>query len=126
MVLRMLIIKLDSPPNWKRITRLMDHREDRMKDKLSWSRSQIIVNFIRSDLGLKDLFTEDDIQQCIGIVNVNGIKSKLVRPQNTRDNQYCNFEAGYFRCVYPTMALFSNCCECNARCIHHGDFGKRF
>ena len=120
----MLIIKLDSPTNWKRIVRLMDHKEDRMKDKLSWAQSQDIVHYIQNVLGLEDLFNEDEIQHCIGVVNVNGIKSKLVLPRNKNSNDGYNFEAGYFRCVYPTMALFSNCCECNARCIHHGNFGK--
>ena len=120
----MLIIKLDSPIKWKRIARLMDHKEHRMKDKLSWSQSQTVVNFIQKDLGLQDMFSEDEIQQCIGIGNVNGIKSKLVLPSNKSSNEQYNFETGYFRCVYPTMALLSNCCECNSRCIHHGDFGK--
>ena len=102
----------------------MDHKENRMTDKVSWIQSQKVVNFIQNDLGLQDLFSEDEIQQCIGIVNVNGIKSKLDLPSNTSNNAQYNFEAGYFRCIYPTMALLSNCCESNARCIHHGDFGK--
>ena len=101
----------------------MDHKEDRMKDKESWVRSEFIVNFIQMYLGLENVFSEKVIQQCIGIVNVNGIKSKLVMP-GRKEKSRGQFEAGYFRCVYPTMALFSNCCDCNARCIHHGDFGK--
>ena len=121
----MLIIKRDSPTNWKRIERLMDHKEDRMKDKESWVRSEFIVNFIQMYLGLENVFSEKVIQQCIGIVNVNGIKSKLVMP-GRKEKSKGQFEAGYFRCVYPTMALFSNCCDCNARCIHHGDFGKSY
>ena len=72
----MLIIKHDSPTNWKRIERLMDHKEDRMKDKESWVRSEFTVNFIQMYLGLENVFSEKVIQQCIGIVNVNGIKSK--------------------------------------------------
>ena len=122
----MLIIKLDSPTNWERIVRLMDHKEDRMKDKLTWTQTQDIIQFIQNDLGLEDLFNEDEIQHCIGVVHVNAIKSKLVLPRNKNRNEGCKFEAGHFRCVYPTMAIFSNCCECNARCIHHGNFGKIF
>ena len=100
----------------------MDHKEDRMKDKLSWAQSQKVVHFIQNDLGLKDLFDEDEIQHCIGVVNVNGIKSQLTFSRN--ENSKEEYQAGFFRCVYPTMALFSNCCECNSRCIHHGNFGK--
>ena len=104
----------------------MDHKENRMKNKLSWNRSQSVVDYIQHELGLADLFSEDEIQQCIGIVNVNGIKSKviLLRPEDDENYQENKIEAGYFRCIYPTMALLSNSCECNARCIHHGDFGK--
>ena len=119
----MLIIKLYSPTSWARIARLMDHTDDRKKDTTLWSQSLSIVDFIQNELGLHDLFSEDEIQKCIGIVNVNGIQSKIVLSKQG-DEEHGIFEAGYFRCIYPTMALFSNSCECNCRCIHHGNFGK--
>ena len=46
-----------------------------MKDTTLWSQSLSIVDFIQKELGLHDLFSEDEIQKCIGIVNVNGIQS---------------------------------------------------
>ena len=113
------------PTSWNRLQRLMDHTENRMKDKISWNRSIATVKYIQHDLGLADLFTEDDIQKCIGIVNVNGIKSKVLLPKmQEEDGNGRQIQAGYFRCIYPTMALLSNSCECNARCIHHNDFGR--
>ena len=126
-ILRMLIIKLESNVNWKRIERLMDHKEDRKRDKPSWNQSQALVKYIQKVLGLEDLFNEDDIQKCIGIVCVNAIKSQLTLPPSQHNEaRKTEFEYGYYRCVYPTMALFSNCCDCNCRCIHHGDFGNLF
>ena len=121
----MLIIKHECNINWKRIDRLMDHKEDRMRDKPSWTQSQALVKYIQKDLGLEDLFNEEDIQKCIGITCVNAIKSQVVLPPSKHNEGRRNeFEFGHFRCVYPTMALLSNCCDCNCRCIHHGDFGK--
>ena len=76
----MLIIKLNSNINWKRIDRLMDHKDDRMRDEPVWTQSQALVKYIQKVLGLEDLFNEDDIQKCIGIVCVNAIKSQLTLP----------------------------------------------
>ena len=55
----------------------MDHRDDRyQKDRVTWDMLQIeIVDYLLKDLKLDDIFTEDEIQKCIGIVRINAIRS---------------------------------------------------
>ena len=35
----------------------------------------------------------------------------------------CRAESRGYRCVYPTMALISNSCACNSRCLRYGQHG---
>lgn len=116
----------------------MDHDRERRSRTDTWLYFQkCVVNFIRkntftdedcrqplmqiSGLGLGDLCTDDEVHQCIGIINVNGIRSKENGATvGIEENDGC----GPYRCIYPTMALLSNSCICNARCILSGRKGK--
>merc|ERR1712079_732543 len=86
----------------------MDHRDDRyQKDRVTWDMLQIeIVDYLLKDLKLDDIFTEDEIQKCIGIVRINAIRS-------TEDHDH-----GRYRSVFPRMALLSNSCFCNCRVLN--------
>ena len=77
LVLRLLVIRDTNPKKWKDISKLMDHRDDRyQKDRVTWDMLQIeIVDYLLKDLKLDDIFTEDEIQKCIGIVRINAIRS---------------------------------------------------
>jgi len=85
----------------------MDHREDRLnEDRITWDAMKVdIVDYLLNDLQLDDLFDEEEIQKCIGIIRINGISST--------DNQ-----GPGFRCLFPQMALLSNSCLSNCRCLH--------
>lgn len=109
MVLRMLLLKQNSP-DWKRIDVLMDHHQERKLQMEAWNTFQCqIVDYIQKDLGLSDLFSDADIHRCIGIIRVNAVQS---RASNIN-----------MRALFPSMALLSNSCICNARCVHK-DFGR--
>lgn len=81
-VLRLLLLK-DSD-KWKTaINPLMDHSQERYRDdRATWDKLQLeIVDYLRKDLKLADLFTEAQVQKCIGIVRINAIKTPdLTRP----------------------------------------------
>ena len=71
------MIRDTNPKKWRDISELMDHRDDRyQKDRVTWDVLQIeIVDYLLKDLKLDDIFTEDEIQKCIGIVRINAIRS---------------------------------------------------
>ena len=77
LVLRMLLLRDSDPKVWSRINQLMDHREDRLtKDRDTYDQLQReIVEYLRNDLQLADLWSEDEVQKCIGIIRINAINS---------------------------------------------------
>ena len=87
----------------------MDHKDDRMRDKPVWSQSQALVKYIQKVLGLEDLFNEDDIQKCIGIVCVNAIKSQLTLPPSQhKEARKTEFEFGYYRCLKKVFLNYTH------------------
>lgn len=77
LVLRLLLIKESDPVKWRGIAQLMDHNPDRLsKDRVTWDYLKSgIEDYIRGDLKMGDLFTEQEIQKCIGIIRINGCRS---------------------------------------------------
>ncbi len=54
---------------------LMDHNEERMKDKMSWLLSHmVVVGNLRGAMGLGERFSAQQIQRAIGIIRTNGVK----------------------------------------------------
>ena len=47
-----------------------------LKDRITWDAMKVdIVDYLLNDLQLDDLFDEEEIQKCIGIIRINGISS---------------------------------------------------
>jgi len=106
LILRLLLIRDTNPKKWTDISQLMDHREDRLQDRVTWDALKVeIVDYLLKELKLGDLFTEDEVQKCIGTVRINAIRS----------TEY--HDRGRYRGVFPRMALLSNACFCNSRVI---------
>ena len=76
-MLRLLLIRDSNPGKWQQISQLMDHEEDRqIKDPRTWSKLRTeIVDYLLTELHLADLFTEQEVQKCIGIIRINAINS---------------------------------------------------
>jgi hypothetical protein len=77
----MLLIRDSNPHQWELVNLLMDHRKERLKrGKVTWDHVQLTeVDYIRKDLKLADIFSEAEIQKCIGIIQINGIRSDSVQ-----------------------------------------------
>ena len=91
MVLRILITRNNNPEKWSGLNRLMDHRKECYEqDRPTWDQLQVeIVDYLLNDLALSDLYDEETIQKCIGIIRINGINStdqirKIVRKSESR------------------------------------------
>ena len=47
-----------------------------LQDRITWDAMKVdIVDYLLNDLQLDDLFDEEEIQKCIGIIRINGISS---------------------------------------------------
>ena len=68
-------------------------------------------------LNLGGMFSRGDVHRAYGIVETNAIQSK------TSPSQHGQQKSQPYRCIFPTMALLSNSCHCNARCIRYGEHG---
>ena len=70
----LLLLRKGTHPS---IGRLMDHNETRAKDVATWNAYQTqVVNYLRDELGLADLFSVFEVNRCIGIIRTNGIETR--------------------------------------------------
>ncbi|EDS26607.1 conserved hypothetical protein [Culex quinquefasciatus] len=99
--LRVLLAKEADPERWNaEISRMQDHREER-RGSTFWDADQKnVVEFLRSECGLKDRCSEELIQQVIGILEVNAFEART--------------SSGYtIRGLYPKLAIMAHSCVPN-------------
>lgn len=106
--LRCLLLKTTDPTRWSELSQMEAHTEIRKNIKTLWSRNQtMLVDRIRSEWQMKDLFTEEEIHQVLGFIEVN-----------------C-FEVGQngakARALYPNAFLLAHDCRSNT---NHSDEPK--
>jgi len=96
--LRLLKVKEKIPEVWERLSYLMDHNEDRVKDEELWNTYQNSVNkFLKScDPNLKD----EDIDRAVGLLWTNAFA--------------CSNGGG--QAIFPTFSFMSHSCVPN--CAH--------
>ena len=64
--LRLLLLQRSGSDGWARSDQLMDHLDDRHNCDDDWQwYDRYIVDFIRNDLGMADVFTDDQVLLCI-------------------------------------------------------------
>lgn len=98
--LRCLLLKAHDPQRWLLLSQMEAHTEIRKNIKTLWSRNQtMLVDRIRSEWQMKDLFSEEEIHQVLGYIEVN-----------------C-FEVGQngakARALYPNAFLLAHDCRSN-------------
>jgi len=96
--LRLLKVQQKIPEVWERLSYLMDHNEDRIKDDVLWNTYQTSVNkFLKSsDPTLKD----EDINRTVGLLWTNAFA--------------CSNGGG--QAIFPTFSFMSHSCVPN--CTH--------
>ena len=113
--MRVLLLQQSGGDDWARSDQLMDHLGDRRNCDEEWAwYDRYIVDFIRNDLGLADMFTEDQVRRAVGLLNVNAVALHFPRMASrmsmAEDNQ---MPVG--KGLYPIFAIMSHHCVCNAR-----------
>lgn len=99
---------------WEKELACMEHHEIIRRDSLSWkSDHHNIVKYLHGPCGLKERFSEDLIQQVIGILDVNAFEGRTAN--------------GYsIRCLYPKLAVLSHSCVPNTTHSIHPSDGFRY
>ncbi|XP_055638361.1 SET domain-containing protein SmydA-8-like [Toxorhynchites rutilus septentrionalis] len=99
--LRVLLEKESHPDRWNDEISVMEYHHDVRKDSMTWNADQNnVVAYLRGPCGLEDRFSEELIQQVIGILEVNAFEART-----------CN---GYaVRGLYPKLAIMAHSCVPN-------------
>lgn len=80
---------------------MMEDHEKERRESNAWKIDQNnIVNYLRNQCKLKDRFSEELIQNVIGILEVNAFEAK------TPDDYS-------IRCLYPKLAILAHSCTPN-------------
>ena len=102
-VVRMMILKRKDPQHYTVIEDLMDHWEDRAKDKTVCDMVKYIAAFCRKKLGL-DCVKDEDVQHAFGVLKTNGVGHI-----NKNGSKMCF--------LYPTVSLMSHSCAANLEIV---------
>jgi len=106
-VLRLLSLRDTDPEAWARVQFLMDHDEERRKEKEYWQMFQKnIVGYLRIVVGLADTYSEDEINRAIGILRTNAFQI---------EHPYMTAQGTSGKAIYPTFSFISHSCISNAR-----------
>jgi len=107
-VVRTLLIRKHGGEPWENIAKLMSHKENRKQNVDEWKLFHKnvaipILSTLAEDLGVND----DDIEEVIGILNINCASFHFA----------LDFRDGVVdgRALYPTLSLVSHSCVANAR-----------
>ncbi|XP_055593100.1 SET domain-containing protein SmydA-8 [Uranotaenia lowii] len=99
--LRMLLEKEAHPDRWEMEIAPMEYHNDARKDTAIWQADQTnVVGYLRGPCGLKDRFSEQLIQQVIGILEVNAFEARTTSGYSVRG-------------LYPKLALMAHSCVPN-------------
>ena len=110
-VLRLLLLSKSGSDEWQRTDKLMDHLSEKNVHPQEWLWYQThIIDFIRNDLKLGDMFPVEQIERAIGLLNVNAVCLQFPRVKGTPNN-----EVG--KGIYPIFAIMSHECVCNTRYV---------
>jgi len=106
-ILRMLLTKKNNPQIYARIMNLMDHSQERQAEGqfLVTSMKVHIMSFLFSQFGVIE-YSEQEIDRCIGILKVNGMKL---------DNGRLKHNPGVV--LYPIYCLINSACISNTNYI---------
>jgi len=107
-VLRMLLTRKNKPQIYSRIMNLMDHSQERQAEGqyLCTSMKVNIMSFLLNQFGSVE-FTEQEIDRCIGILKVNGMKLENGGLKQT-----------------PGVILYPIYCLINSACISNTNYIK--
>lgn len=99
--LRVLLEKEDHPDRWNDEIGVMEYHHEVRKDSTIWNADQNnVVAYLRGPCGLKERFSEELIQQVIGILEVNAFEARTC--------------SGYaVRGLYPKLAIMAHSCVPN-------------
>jgi len=96
--LRLLLVKNKFPEIWERLSYLMDHNEDRVKDPELWNLYQENVNKYLKVCGQE--FSDEDINRAVGLLWTNSFACA----------------SGGGQAIFPTFSFASHSCKPN--CAH--------
>jgi len=106
-VLRLLSLRDNDPETWARVQFLMDHDEERRKEKEYWKMFQKnVVDYLRIRVGLADTYSEEEIHRAVGILRTNAFQI---------EHPYLQAQGTSGKAVYPTFSFLSHSCIANAR-----------
>lgn len=106
-VLRLLALRDGDPETWSRVQFLMDHDEERRKEKEYWQMFQKnVVDYLRIKVGLADTYSEEEIHRAIGILRTNAFQI---------EHPYLHAQGTSGKAIYPTFSFLSHSCIANAR-----------
>ncbi|XP_034245151.1 SET domain-containing protein SmydA-8-like [Thrips palmi] len=99
--LRLLLAKDKDPTLWdNEVKVLMTHAEKRRQNP-QWGANQVnVVDFLRKKCKLESRFSEDDIHQAIGILEVNGFEARAQ-------------SGSMVLCLYPKTSMLAHNCVPN-------------
>ena len=87
-VLRLLLLSKSGSDEWQRTDKLMDHLSEKNVHPQEWLWYQThIIDFIRNDLKLGDMFPVEQIERAIGLLNVNAVCLQFPRVKGTPNNE---------------------------------------
>ncbi|XP_023328599.1 protein msta isoform X2 [Eurytemora carolleeae] len=96
--LRLLMVKNKFPEVWERMSYLMDHNENRMKDAEMWGKYQTSVNQFLKNCGME--FSDEEIDRAVGLLWTNSFA--------------CAQGGG--QAIFPSFSFASHSCRPN--CAH--------
>jgi len=107
--LRLLLAKEADPDRWNAEIECMEHHEAVRRDSKYWQADGVnIVNYLRGPCKLSR-FSEDLIQQIIGLLEVNCFEARTKSGTSVR-------------CLYPNLGVFAHSCIPNtAHSIYPSD-----
>jgi len=102
-VVRMMILKRDDPQQYQVIEKLMDHWDDRARDKRVADLVKYMAAFCRKKLSM-DWVKDEDVQHAFGVLKTNGVGHT-----NKNGSKVCF--------LYPTVSLLSHSCAANLQIV---------
>eukprot|EP00092_Neocalanus_flemingeri_P013253 GFUD01014283.1.p1 GENE.GFUD01014283.1~~GFUD01014283.1.p1 ORF type:complete len:522 (+),score=161.87 GFUD01014283.1:236-1801(+) len=106
-VLRLLALRDTNPETWARVQFLMDHEDERRKEKEYWQMFQKnVVDYLRIRVGLADTYSEEEIHRAIGILRTNAFQI---------EHPYLAAQGTSGKAIYPTFSFLSHSCISNAK-----------
>ena len=104
-----------------RLGRLMDHREDRRRPGGEWVQANRAVVQPILRLSQDQDWDEEDVQRCIGITRINGVRSGA--RISSGESPVSDEEQGEVRMLYPSMSIFSHSCSPNTQALNTLQYG---